>query len=229
MVEIVKAYCNKCCGERRHEVLHCEKTTWSEDVDEYHSIDGGDIYEMIKCCGCENVALRHQSWFSEDTDEQGRPAVQTNYYPPATYRQEPKWLTELFWVLPIDGNFVGDLLKEIYVALRNDSRRLAVMGIRALIEQVMIDKVGDQGTFKNNLNEFETKGFISKSQRAVLEPVLEAGHAAIHRAFNPSKDDLIALIDITENIIESIYVNEKRAKEIKKNVPTKPGKKAKGA
>jgi len=174
---------------------------------------------MIKCCGCENVALRHQSWFSEDTDIQGRPIIKTNYYPPATYRQEPKWLLELFWVLPIDNNFVGDLLKEIYVSLRNDSSRLAVMGVRALLEQVMVDKVGDQGSFKKNLDEFETKGFISKSQRAVLEPVLDAGHAAIHRAFNPSKEDLVSLIDITENVIESIYVNAKRAKEIQKKVP----------
>jgi len=218
-MEIIKAYCNKCCGERRHEVLHSEERTWEDEVDPYVSINGGNIYDMIKCCGCENVALRHRSWFSEDMDEQGQPVVNTMYYPPATFRQEPRWIFQLMLVLPIDNNFVADLLKEIYVALRNDSCRLAVMGIRALLEQVMIDKVGDQGSFKQNLNKFEKEGFVSKSQREVLEPVLDAGHATMHRAFKPSRSDLVSLMDVTENIIESIYINQERVREIKKKIP----------
>ena len=167
------------------------------------------------------MALRHKSWFSEDMDERGQPIEDITYYPPITFRREPIWISELVWGFPIDNNFILDLLKEIYVALRNDSIRLAVMGIRALLEQVMVDKVDDQGTFKKNLEKFENEGFISKSQRTVLEPVLEAGHATIHRAFKPSRDDLVSSMDVTENIIESIYINEKRVLEIKKRVPAR--------
>jgi hypothetical protein len=216
-VEIIKAYCNKCCDDRRQEVLHTEKTNWDEEVDHDFSIHGSDTYVMIKCCGCENVALRHTSWFSEHTDEHGRPIEEIIYYPPATFRKEPRWISELMW----GNDFITDLLKEIYVSLRNDSSRLAVMGIRALLEQVMVDKVGDQGTFKQNLDKFESEGFVSKSQRTVLEPVLEAGHATIHRSFKPSKRDLVSLIDVAENIIESIYVNETRVAEIRTKVPTR--------
>ena len=140
-------------------------------------------------------------------------------YPPATFRQEPRWLQELSLVIPPPDRSVQELLEEIYVALQNDSLRLAAMGIRAVLEHVMIEKVGDQGSFGNNLNAFETQGFISKSQRTVLEPVLEAGHATIHRSFKPNQNDLVALIDITENIIESIYINQLRASEITKTVP----------
>lgn len=222
--KIIKVYCNKCCGERRHEVLHHEAVTWNDTVDDRYSIDGGDAYDLVKCCGCENVALRHQTWFSEDTDEQGRPNVTTVLYPPETYRSEPRWLMDLFWSMPIDNNFVGDFIKEIYIALRNHSLRLAVMGTRALLEQIMIDKVGDHKSFKGNLDAFEAEGFVSKSQRTILEPVLEAGHATMHRAFKPTKTDIGTLMDITENIIESIYVNEYRASELSKRVPVRPKK-----
>jgi hypothetical protein len=220
--KIIKVHCNKCGGERRHEVLHHETVTWEEVVDDRYPIDGGDAYDLVKCCGCENVALRHQTWFSEDTDEQSRPNVTTVLYPPESYRPKPRWLVDLFWAMPIDNNFVGDFIKEIYVALHNKSLRLAVMGIRALLEQVMIDKVGDHGSFKKNLDAFEQGGFVSHNQRMVLEPVLEAGHATMHRAFKPSIMDLGHLMDITESIIESIYINGHRASELSKRVPRKP-------
>lgn len=215
-----RAYCNKCCGERNHQVLHKEEKPWSEQ-DEYGdiTIDGSVIYEMIKCRGCENIAMRHRSWDSEDTDPNGQPIPRTTYYPPATFRKEPKWLSDLMLALPADDQSAHDLLKEIYVALRSDSLRLAVMGIRATLEHVMIQKVGDKGTFRHNMDAFETQGFISKNQRSVLKPVLEAGHATMHRSYKPSRDELTACMDVTENVIESTYINEIRAEKIAKKVP----------
>ena len=93
------------------------------------------------------------------------------------------------------------------------------MGIRALIESVMIDKIEDQGSFYKNLTAFESEGFVSKSQRSVLEPVLEAGHATIHRSFNPSREDIVTCLDVAEGIIEAIYINEDRAAALSRKVP----------
>jgi hypothetical protein len=42
---------------------------------------------------------------------------------------------------------LDDLLKEIYRATENALPRLAVMGIRALLEKIMVLKVGDHGNF----------------------------------------------------------------------------------
>lgn len=67
------------------------------------------------------------------------------------------------------------------MALQHDLPALAVMGIRALLEAVMISKAGDHGTFSENIAEFEKLGYVSKLQRARLETILEAGHATIHR------------------------------------------------
>lgn len=83
----------------------------------------------------------------------------------------------------------------------------------------MIEKIGDNGSFKKNLNQFHEQGYISKIQKDVLEPILDAGHATIHRNFDPSSKDIEILVDVTESIIEAVYVNENKAKQIQKNVP----------
>ena len=70
-----------------------------------------------------------------------------------------------------------------------------------------------------NLDAFQSEGFVSKSQRSVIEPVLEAGHATMHRSYKPSRNEVVACLDVSESIIESIYINESRAKQISKKVP----------
>jgi len=214
--EHTRAHCNNCGGDRNHEVLHVENTSWSDD---YHPISGSDKYEMLRCLGCENIELRHTSYFSEDDG----PVI--NYFPPAIFRPQPLWFKDLFFDLPTDEDFVEPLLKEIYVALQNNQPRLAAMGVRSLIETIMISKSGDNGTFKKNIAEFEKLGYVSILQRERIEAILEAGHAAIHRAFKPSRADIVTLLDIAEHIIETVYLHKSKVEELKKRVPSKNNKK----
>jgi hypothetical protein len=220
--EITKAHCNQCLGSTNHNVLFKKETEWSVQASHDLVYGGSDSYQLLSCCGCERITFKHDSDCSEDFDTRGNPIVTTNYYPAEVSRKKPSWMNEMFCVLPLGNNFISDLIREIYIALENNSIRLAVMGIRALIEQVMINKVSDQGTFKKNMSKFESEGHISKNQRQVLEPVLEAGHATIHRSYSPTTEELIAMLDVTENIIESIYINEKRVKGITEKVFRKP-------
>ena len=219
MTETERVHCNRCGGQRRHELLHKEEFEWEEDIGDGMIISGANIYELLKCRGCDHVVVRHKSWFSEDFDpDSGQPVVNTILYPPATYRKQPDWLTELLFVSLFDDS-IQSLVEEIYIALQNDAPRLATMGIRALLEKIMIDKVGDKGNFRSNLDAFQGAGFISESQREVIEPVLDAGHATIHRGFKPNKKDVGLLMDITESVIESIYINAYRAKGFKEKIP----------
>jgi hypothetical protein len=214
-MESTKAHCNQCGGERNHETLHSETTRWN---DETHPISGSDTYETLKCSGCENIKLRHTSWFSEDD----KPTV--HYFPPAIFRRNPEWFSDLWLDMPDDDSFVESLLKEIYIALQNNQPCLAAMGVRSLIEKVMISKTGDKGNFNKNITEFENLGYVSRIQRERVEAILEAGHATIHRTFEPSKKDVITLVDIAEHIIETVYLHEKKIDELKKRVPPRPSK-----
>lgn len=216
----VKSHCNRCQRDTNQEVLHSETFSWEEDIEEHHlRISGTDIYEMLKCLGCDSITLRHTEWFSENFDEQGKIRPIFYYYPPAISRPEPKWLSELDTILDDEKEFIHDLMKEIYSGLHNNSRRLATMGIRALIEHIMIKKAGDQGSFSKNLESFAAQGFISLSQEDILNTVLEAGHATIHRSYSPTTEDLHTCMDITESIVESVYIHPEKANKLKEKIP----------
>ena len=228
MADIEWVHCNLCSGKKRHETLYHKEFSWSEDIDNRYTINGSDTYDLLKCCGCESVLFRKRSWFSEDYDpETGRPEISTKFYPPPTFRESPRWLSNFFPFNEIDEN-ISDLIREIYIALQNEAPRIAVMGIRALLETIMIDKVGDQGTFGNNMQKFMKEGYISEKQKDVIDTVLEAGHASMHRSYKPTKNDVVPLMDITENIIETIYINESKIKGYKDKLPKRSKTNKKG-
>ena len=207
MNEKTKAHCDNCQGDRNHEVLCVEETKWYDDET---GLRGEDRYEMLKCGGCDRVILRHTSWFCEDPE----PAVRL--YPPSAFRREPLWMHEISGK---GSRLARTLLREIYVGVRNDTNMIATMGVRALLEHVIVDQVGDQGTFFQNLDKFAQEGFISSKQKDFLAAVLEAGHATIHRAYQPSSDDLQTCIDIAESVLQTVYVHPDKAQGLTSRVP----------
>jgi hypothetical protein len=159
--------------------------------------------------------LKHDSWHSEDRDD-----ITTTYHPAATSRSKPDWLGFLFG---INESVIADTLDEIYSALHNGTRRIAAMGIRSLLEYIMIDRIGgDQGTFAANTREFVKAGYIAKQTEQLFERVLESGHAAMHRSYVPSISELKTLLDVTEGLIAQIYVQPGDAERLK--IPPRKGK-----
>jgi len=121
--------------------------------------------------------------------------------------------------------FISRLLREVYVALQNDCCSVAAMGIRALLERLMIEHVEDQGSFSGNLGAFEQAGYVGRHQKEIIEATLEVGHASIHRNYNPTRQDVTQVLDIAENIIQSIYVSAEQAKALKRRIPPRPKRK----
>jgi hypothetical protein len=221
--EIVKAHCNKCLGWKNLQVLHREVTSWSETIDERHgiSIHGGDTWILFKCLGCDELRLNHSSWFSEDTDDDGRPTVTTEWFPPSITRQKPIWRRNLF---PFNAKLyeLNGLTDEIYGALGIGAHRIATMGIRALAERVMVDQVGEKGTFQKTTKAFFDAGFVAPFQQGMFENTLiEAGHAAMHRSFEPTADTVNTLLDIIEGVLHAIYYQPMLAAEAKKTIPNR--------
>ena len=115
-------------------------------------------------------------------------------------------------------------MKEIYAALHANCIKLATMGIRALIENIMIKKVGDNKTFTKNLDEFANQGYISNEQKKIITAVIEAGNATIHRSYSPSLKELENCMDIAENLIETIFIHSNQAKTFSEKIPPRPSK-----
>ncbi len=111
------------------------------------------------------------------------------------------------------------LLREIYQAVDGGQHRLAAMGIRALLEQVMIAKIGDIVGFDNKLDAFQQAGFISLIQRDAMRATLDVGDAAMHRAFVPNRHELSTSLDIAEGVMSAIYSHRQAAEKLGDRVP----------
>ncbi|MBO0733663.1 MAG: DUF4145 domain-containing protein, partial [Methylocapsa sp.] len=188
-METVSAPCSQCLRETRHDVLH--STVDFLDPDAVFA----EVYKLIKCAGCGTLSMANYSFSDEGFV---RECYRQRYYPSPVTRKIPPWVEQLALgaIEAKKGPEIGKLLQEIYEAVRGGQHRLAVMGIRALFEQVMISKVGDRGSFVNNMNAFCEEGYISSIQRDAMNDVLEAGHAAIHRSFEPKEHELSTALDI---------------------------------
>jgi hypothetical protein len=179
-----------------------------EEIDENNAYWWTNTYETLQCRGCSTVCLRHT--FEDPTGEHA-----VNYYPPPIYRRPPRWR----YRLPQD---LRALLDEIYQALQNDSRSLATMGTRTLVDMFMLQAIGDTGSFAKKLNKLRDKGLISPQGRDILEAALDAGSAAAHRGYKPEIGDLVAVMDIVENLLEGAFQLPKVAARLKKSVPPRP-------
>jgi hypothetical protein len=99
---------------------------------------------------------------------------------------------------------------------------LALMGVRSILEKVMISKVGDSGRFITNLEKFREAGLISLLEFDHLQEILEASHAVIHRGFGVTEWDLNTALGIMENILSSLYIYPERVNELSMSVPPRP-------
>lgn len=209
--KIEKIYCNRCGQKTKHNVVAERIQEGFEDLrDEEYSVSWKVMYTMFECCGCCNITLRCRSWCSEWD------GVEVKFYPPPIGRPLPRWHHKL----PLE---LMALMEEVYTALQANSKRLALMGARALVDDFMNDKVGDIGGFNQKLEELEKQGLISKANRCFLDAALEAGHAVIHRGFNPKKETVEQVMDIVENLLQT-YVLDEAADDLKKSIPERKKK-----
>lgn len=195
--DTVWSHCNECGRETKHEVLKVARTsrTYETSHPDY-TVDVSTTWKMLRCAGCEEVMLHRTQWCSEDDPYDG-PSPGT-YFPPRVSRRKPAWVERL----EIPDEYNG-LLNEIYVALHGNSRRLAMMGARALIDVVIQRSVGDQGNFMNGLQALVDKQLISERHREILDAAIGMGSASAHRGHLPKAHEVEDVIDIVENLIHN--------------------------
>lgn len=203
--------CNRCQGETRHKELKQVVRDHERDDNWGHHTEWSETFRMLECCGCGSIQMRVEYWHSDipldDSDY--------DYYPPRISRRIPEWSREL----PDDW---AALMQEVYGALASDSRRLAVMGARTLIDLYLAETAGDHGTFASRLDRLVQDGYLAKNAKDTLEAALEAGNAAAHRGHTPNSNDLGLVMDIVENLLHAHVLKIKAAKLKARTPPRSP-------
>lgn len=215
--DTIKAWCNSCGGSKWHAVLNVAQQIFPRESE--NDQEEEYFYSTLQCRGCDNVLLA-ENWYVNGQDMQdGVP----NYYPPPSLRRRPDWLWRWWGMSGLVAKPVFLICQEVYKALQNSQPHLAAMGVRAVLELAMIDKIGgDRRSFDENLNALYDQGHVSLLMRERLAAVLDVGSATIHRGHTPSTDDLNVLVDIMEHIIESLYIHEADVKRLAERTPQRP-------
>jgi hypothetical protein len=196
---LARAFCNKCAGETNQEILHVHRDKFRDKtVEELLREDEPDAEawyttrtELLKCRGCDSVTVCQKTWVGDeersedelrrDFGDDWKQMLEIIYYPPVSARRKPTWMLPDSPSRQAIPAAVTELMGEIYTALQNGSRRLVVMGTRAVLETIMVSETGDHGTFKKNLDAFQAAHYVSLRQRNTVEAIVEAGNATIHR------------------------------------------------
>lgn len=203
-----RVHCNQCRGTTIHQILRVTEDSGSDDA---RGFWWSTMFEMLQCCGCQEVVLRRTFSFSENDEKEIR------YFPPPVSRQSPPWQYDL------PGN-IRLLLEEIYRSLDANNRRLPMMGARTLVDMLIIEKVDDIGSFKEKLKGLEKAGYISSKGRDVLYAALDVGNAAAHRGHAATASEVEAVMDIVENMLQGVYIFPETSKNLKKTTPPRKKK-----
>ncbi|MNF53915.1 hypothetical protein D3C84_353230 [compost metagenome] len=154
------AHCNSCARQTKHSELTSHTAQDDVVMGDSH-LEVTTIYQLLECRGCGTVVFKVQENFPQlDLAEDPK------YYPPRISRRLPKWR------MALPKGWIG-LLNEVYSALHSNSRRLAMMGARALVDVYMNDTVSDVGGFEQKLKALVVQGHISANDKDVLAAALE--------------------------------------------------------
>lgn len=174
------------------------------------------VYSVHECCGC------HMRSYWKILFDNKEKILQEEHYPSERMRVLPQYPKNILDKFPVDFRRV---MVEVYSNLSMNSLRLCTMGARAMLDMLMTDMVGDQGVFKEKFDRMVAEDHITKKQRIILETALDLGHAAAHRGFCPSIEDLHAVLDMIESIINQTYVFPVTSQGMKDRTPPRPKKK----
>lgn len=102
-----------------------------------------------------------------------------------------------------------------------------MMGLRTVIDLFISRKLEDSPRFEEGLKELVKQNYITSRSKEILAAAVDAGHASAHRMHNPTSDQLNAVIDIVENLIQFDLLSES-AETLRKTTPSRPPRKKKG-
>jgi len=124
----------------------------------------------------------------------------------------PSWYNRL-------PSSIQDLMWEVHFAAKKELSALPSMGLRAVVDWVCNDKVGDVGGLNRKLDALAEKGYITRHDKEIIENTIEVGHASVHRSHFPGPGELEVVVHIIERLLEGVYVLGAASESLKDSAP----------
>ena len=198
-----KFICKECSKETSHIIASAFTERGSEDCGSGHSVDWNSTSQIIQCQGCESVSFRIVSTNSEDYEYYDNETTYYNEYI-TYYPARSEGLKAInSYLLPSNVNAI---YKETILAIENDQKVLAGIGIRALIETICKDLSAEGKDLYNKINDLHSKSIVTKEGMDALHKLRVLGNSSAHEVKAHNKKQLLLAIQIIEHMLDGTYI-----------------------
>lgn len=213
--EIYKLPCSACDLKTNHIVIKSVGNRWSETDYHSYSIEGLEMFEIVKCQGCENYSFRSTSTNSEDcfTDNETGEDIYPDHEHVYPNRLEGRKLLQNTQYLPFE---IQKVYKETHGALCSKFNVLAGVGIRTIAESVCKEEGAQGANLERRIDDLSAKGILTNQEAVTLHSTRILGNRTAHEIITPKDEELDVAMDIIENIIKTVYIIPKKAERLKK-------------
>jgi len=193
--------CSNCQLETCHQILRSIEIA---NNSEHEAIQTWDIYLIGHCMGCKTVSFIHE-WFCSEVKEYDpitntdTLTVQRSLYPSRIGRAKLRGSDRL-------PEQVRSVYSEAFQAISEKMPILAGIGVRAIIETVSNAKKACGANLEQKIDALVKMGLITSEGSIVLHSLRFLGNAAAHEAKAHSEEELIAALDVIENLLSSVYL-----------------------
>ena len=202
----MKIFCHQCGKYTNHNILAKEEIRSVPEED----CDWGENHLFAKCAGCDAMTYAIESWTEFDWDPQtGDTKSSWKTYPRG--EAERKTIDKVN-DLPVK---VRAIYNEVIGAMNSQLPVLSGIGLRALIEAICRDQGIQEDTLQKLIDGLATKGILSTAQAAILHTHRFLGNVAAHDITPAQPRELVAALEIAENVLRTIYILPKLSQQVK--------------
>ncbi len=190
-----RIYCNSCKNGTWHEVMASHIQEREDDLWGYaQRFDA----EILRCCGCELLSFRlvkHPFAFQDKKDKPDE-----EIYPEREFNKRQR---RFFWHLP---KAVHTLYNETVAAHDSELHLLSTVGLRALIEAIVADKLAKTQYGKSLDSKIDALAPLFEPEVInTLHDFSKMGNRAIHDHIAPDRLDVHRALYVVEGIMEYFY------------------------
>jgi hypothetical protein len=201
----MKIFCHQCGKHTNHNVLAEEKFR-SANPDYF---DWGRNHYFARCAGCDAFTYAIEEWCDHDWNPNTGDWNSTwTTYPRGAAERKPM---DDEHELPAKVRLI---YKEIIGSMNAQLPVLSGIGLRALIESICRDQGIDGHNLEQLINGLATNGVLSKAQADILHTHRFLGNAAAHEITSAKPRELVAALEIAENILRTIYILPELSKQV---------------
>ncbi len=205
------ARCPNCHGGRRCEVFGETSQTHSED---YHC---RTEWRLLKCTSCNDVftSIRFEDYesgdyvYNSDTNEDEFVHKTTDTsWPPFRKRPIPDIISGFLFPDTLESAIV-----ETYGAFNADLPMLAAVGARSCFDiAAVLLGATESARFNQKLDALVESKHITSDVRSMLNVLVDAGGASIHRGWKPKDGDMQTILEVLEHFLDDNFVRAERLK-----------------